>query len=41
MSSSRRNSIEVFDAKHAVDLATNQTYEENVFLFVPNLIGML
>jgi len=35
----RRNSIEVFDAKHAVDLATHQTYSENVFLFVPNLIG--
>jgi hypothetical protein len=35
----RRNSIEVFDGKHALDLATAQTYSENVFLFVPNLIG--
>ncbi|KAH7107487.1 CDP-diacylglycerol-inositol 3-phosphatidyltransferase [Auriculariales sp. MPI-PUGE-AT-0066] len=38
-SAPRRNSIEVFDAKHAVDLATNQTYQENVFLFIPNIIG--
>lgn len=37
----RRNSIEVFDAKHAVDLATAQTYSENVFFFVPNIIGLL
>ncbi|KAG8906281.1 CDP-diacylglycerol-inositol 3-phosphatidyltransferase [Tulasnella sp. 403] len=35
----RRDSIDVIDAKVAVDLATHQTYEENVFLFVPNLIG--
>jgi len=36
----RRGSIiEVFDAKSAVDLATAQSYSENVFLFVPNLIG--
>ncbi len=36
----RRGSIDVVDAKVAVDLATAQTYSENVFLFVPNLIGM-
>ncbi|KAI5122056.1 hypothetical protein M0805_006040 [Coniferiporia weirii] len=35
----RARSVEVVDAKHAVDLATAQTYSENVFLFVPNLIG--
>ncbi|KAG8912321.1 CDP-diacylglycerol-inositol 3-phosphatidyltransferase, partial [Tulasnella sp. 417] len=35
----RRDSIDVINAKVAVDLATHQTYEENVFLFVPNLIG--
>lgn len=35
----RRASIEIVDAKQAVDLATAQTYSENVFLFVPNLIG--
>jgi len=35
----RRNAIDVVDAKFAVDLATAQTYSENVFLFVPNLIG--
>ncbi len=35
----RRGSIDVVDAKVAVDLATAQTYKENVFLFVPNLIG--
>jgi CDP-diacylglycerol--inositol 3-phosphatidyltransferase len=35
----RRSSIELVDAKEAVDLATAQTYSENVFLFVPNLIG--
>lgn len=34
----RRASI---DAKQAVDLATAQSYSENVFLFVPNLIGNL
>ena len=33
-------SIEVVDAKVAVDLATAQTYSENVFLFVPNIIGI-
>jgi CDP-diacylglycerol--inositol 3-phosphatidyltransferase len=35
----KRKAIEVVDAKVAVDLATAQTYKENVFLFVPNLIG--
>ncbi|KAF8654155.1 hypothetical protein AX16_003684 [Volvariella volvacea WC 439] len=35
----RAASIEVVDAKVAVDLATAQTYSENVFLFLPNLIG--
>ena len=35
----QRPPIEVVDAKVAVDLATAQTYSENVFLFVPNLIG--
>jgi CDP-diacylglycerol--inositol 3-phosphatidyltransferase len=35
----RRESIDVVDAKVAVDLATAQSYKENVFLFVPNLIG--
>jgi len=39
--SRRRPSIDVVDAKVAVDLATAQTYSENVFLFVPNLIGAL
>ncbi|TFY81767.1 hypothetical protein EWM64_g2244 [Hericium alpestre] len=40
-SSSRRAkaSVEVVDPKHAVDLATAQSYSENIFLFVPNLIG--
>jgi hypothetical protein len=33
--------MDVVDAKEAVDLATAQTYSENVFLFVPNLIGEL
>ena len=37
----RRGSIDVVDAKVAVDLATAQSYKENVFLFVPNLIGAL
>lgn len=37
--SRRRGSIDVVDAKVALDLATRQTYSENVFLFVPNLIG--
>ena len=36
----RGRSVEVVDAKFAVDLATAQTYSENVFLFVPNLIDM-
>lgn len=31
--------MDVVDAKVAVDLATAQSYKENVFLFVPNLIG--
>ncbi|KAL4068036.1 CDP-diacylglycerol-inositol 3-phosphatidyltransferase [Scleroderma citrinum] len=35
----RRDPIDVVDAKVAVDLATAQTYSENVFLFIPNLIG--
>ncbi|KAG6911469.1 hypothetical protein DXG01_014543 [Tephrocybe rancida] len=35
----RGHSMEVVDAKVAVDLATAQTYSENVFLFVPNLIA--
>ncbi|EIM90159.1 CDP-diacylglycerol-inositol 3-phosphatidyltransferase [Stereum hirsutum FP-91666 SS1] len=35
----RNQSVEVVDPKVAVDLATAQTYSENVFLFVPNLIG--
>jgi len=35
----RRPSLELVDAKQAVDLATAQSYSENVFLFVPNLIG--
>ncbi|KDR81535.1 hypothetical protein GALMADRAFT_89576 [Galerina marginata CBS 339.88] len=35
----RRASRELVDAKQAVDLATAQSYSENVFLFVPNLIG--
>jgi len=35
----RRPSLEVVDTKVAVDLATAQTYSENVFLFVPNIIG--
>lgn len=37
--SRRRGSIDIVDAKAAVGLAQNQTYRENVFLFVPNLIG--
>ncbi|KAG8217808.1 hypothetical protein J3R82DRAFT_5972 [Butyriboletus roseoflavus] len=37
--SRRQNSLRHVDAKVAVDLATAQTYSENVFLFVPNLIG--
>jgi hypothetical protein len=37
----RRGSIDVVDAKVAVDLATAQTYSENVFLFIPNLIGAI
>ena len=36
----KKGTIEVVDAKVAVDLATAQTYSENVFLFVPNLIGL-
>jgi CDP-diacylglycerol--inositol 3-phosphatidyltransferase len=35
----QRAPVDVVDAKEAVDLATAQTYSENVFLFVPNLIG--
>ncbi|KAH0827091.1 phosphatidylinositol synthase [Lanmaoa asiatica] len=37
--SRREDSLRHVDAKVAVDLATAQTYSENVFLFVPNLIG--
>lgn len=37
--SHRQDSLQHVDAKVAVDLATAQTYSENVFLFVPNLIG--
>jgi hypothetical protein len=37
----RRPSVDVVEAKEALDLATAQTYSENVFLFVPNLIGTL
>ncbi|KAF4614545.1 hypothetical protein D9613_002986 [Agrocybe pediades] len=37
--SSRRRRSSLVDAKQAVDLATAQSYSENVFLFVPNLIG--
>ena len=36
----RRGSIDIVDAKVAVDLATAQSYKENVFLFTPNLIGV-
>ena len=39
--SRKRETMDVVDAKVAVDLATAQTYSENVFLFVPNLIGEL
>ncbi|KAF5330314.1 hypothetical protein D9619_005784 [Psilocybe cf. subviscida] len=35
----RKRTHELVDAKQAVDLATAQSYSENVFLFVPNLIG--
>lgn len=35
----RRRESDVVDAKLAVDLATAQTYDENVFLFLPNIIG--
>ncbi|KAF8628433.1 hypothetical protein AX15_003953 [Amanita polypyramis BW_CC] len=35
----RGSSLGLVDAKAAVDLATAQSYSENVFLFVPNLIG--
>jgi CDP-diacylglycerol--inositol 3-phosphatidyltransferase len=40
-SSRRRRGSDVVDAKVAVDLATAQSYgvKENIFLFVPNLIG--
>jgi hypothetical protein len=31
--------VEVTDPKFAVDLATHQSYSENVFLFIPNIIG--
>ncbi|KAI0028116.1 CDP-diacylglycerol-inositol 3-phosphatidyltransferase [Vararia minispora EC-137] len=32
-------SMEVFDPRHTLELATKQSYTDNVFLFVPNLIG--
>jgi CDP-diacylglycerol--inositol 3-phosphatidyltransferase len=35
----QKESAPVVDAKEAVDLATAQTYSENVFLFAPNIIG--
>jgi hypothetical protein len=35
------SSIGLIDAKGAVDRATAQTYTDNVFLFVPNLIGTI
>jgi len=35
----RRRRPSIVDAKQAVDLATAQSYSENVFFFVPNLIG--
>jgi hypothetical protein len=31
--------VDLVDPAVALDLATQQTYSENVFLFVPNLIG--
>ncbi|KAK0503170.1 phosphatidylinositol synthase [Armillaria luteobubalina] len=37
----KKSALSVVDAKAAVDLATAQTYSENVFLFVPNIIGYL
>ncbi|EIN07487.1 phosphatidylinositol synthase [Punctularia strigosozonata HHB-11173 SS5] len=33
--------VEVTNPKHAVDLATKQSYSENVFLFLPNIIGYM
>jgi len=39
MNSIRRRGLSLVDAKQAVDLATAQTYKENVFFFLPNLIG--
>jgi len=35
----RRGSFGTFDAQDVLDRATRQTYSENVFLFIPNLIG--
>jgi hypothetical protein len=35
----RKGSFGSFDAKDVLDRATHQTYAENVFLFIPNLIG--
>ncbi|KAH9946012.1 phosphatidylinositol synthase [Epithele typhae] len=35
----KRPTMDIVDARVAVGLATKQTYSENVFLFVPNLIG--
>lgn len=35
----QQDSLSVVDANAALDLATNQGYKENVFLFAPNVIG--
>jgi len=35
----RKGSFGNFNAKDVLDRATRQTYSENVFLFIPNLIG--
>jgi CDP-alcohol phosphatidyltransferase len=36
----RKGSFGNFNAKDVLDRATRQTYSENVFLFIPNLIGV-
>jgi hypothetical protein len=33
--------VDVIDPTFALDLATAQSYSENVFLFIPNLIGTI
>lgn len=38
---SKEDSVLVVNANAALNLATNQSYKENVFLFAPNLIGAL